>query len=88
MFAEGEILTGVRQRTIVIPLAAVYRSAGVLEGSYVFVVENSKAVRRGVRIGRETDSKLEITEGLKPGDLLVAEQKIELAEGVRVETGK
>lgn len=88
MFAEGEILTGVRQRTIVVPLAAVYRSEGTSEGSYVFVVENGKAVRRGVRIGRETDSKLEIVEGLKPGDLLVAEQKIELAEGVRVEPGK
>lgn len=88
MFAEGEILTGVRQRAIVIPLAAVYRSEGTSEGSHVFVVENGKAVRRGVRIGRETDAKLEIVTGLKPGDLLVAEQKIELAEGVRVEAGK
>jgi len=88
MFAEGEILTGVQQRAIVIPSSAVYRSEGTLEGSYVFVVENGIAVRRGVRIGRETDSKLEITEGLKPGDLLVAEQRIELAEGVRVEPGK
>ena len=45
-------------------------------------------MRRSIQIGRETDSKLEITEGLKPGDLLVAEQKVELAEGVRVEAGK
>ena len=88
MFAEGEILTGVQQQAIVVPAAAVYRSEGTSEGSYVFVVENGKAVRRNVRIGRETDAKLEITEGLKPGDLLVAEQKIELADGVRVEAGK
>jgi len=88
MFAEGEILTGVRQRTIVVPLAAVYRNEGTAEGSYVFVVENGKAARRRVGIGRETDAKLEIVEGLKPGDLLVAEQKIELADGVRVQSGK
>jgi len=88
MFAEGEILTGVRQRTIVIPSSAVYRSEGTAEGSYVFVVTDNKAVRRSVRIGRETDSRLEIVAGLKPGDLLVAEQKIELADGVRVEPGK
>jgi hypothetical protein len=83
MFAEGEILTGIRKQTIVIPAAAVYRAEGTSAGSYVFVVEADKAVRRSVQIGRETDSKLEITEGLKPGDLLVAEQKVELAEGVR-----
>jgi len=88
MFAEGEILTGVRKQTIVIPAAAVYRAEGTSAGSYVFVVEADKAVRRSIQIGRETDSKLEITEGLKPGDLLVAEQKVELAEGVRVEAGK
>ncbi|MBP1597076.1 MAG: macA 5 [Acidobacteria bacterium] len=88
MFAEGEILTGVRQRTIVVPSTAVYLSEGAEEGPFVFVVENGKAVRRGVRVGRETDSRLEIVQGLKPGDLVVTEQKIELAEGVRVEAGK
>jgi HlyD family secretion protein len=88
MFAEGEILTGVQQRAIVIPAGAVYRNDGSAKESYVFVVENSKAVTRNVRLGREQDSGLEITEGLKPGDILVAEQRIELAEGVRVEPGK
>lgn len=88
MFAEGEILTGVQQQAIVIPAGAVYRNDGSAKESYVFVVESNKAVRRGVRLGREQDSSLEITDGLKPGDLLVMEQRIELAEGVRVEPGK
>jgi hypothetical protein len=48
------------------------------------VVDNGRAVRREVRIGRERDSMLEIVAGLKRGDLLVAEQSIEIAEGVRV----
>jgi hypothetical protein len=43
-----------------------------------------RAVRRPVRIGRELDGRLEIVEGLRPGDALVAEQSIEVAEGVRI----
>lgn len=85
MFAEGEILTGVNAAAIVIPSAAVYRDDRSAKSSHVFVLENGKASRRQVRIGRERDSKLEILEGLKPGDQLVAEQSIEIAEGVRVQ---
>jgi len=85
MFAQGEILTGVQAQAIVIPASAIYRDDRSAKESYVFVVENNQAVRRPVRIGRERDSRLEIVAGLKPGDLLVAEQSIELAEGVRVE---
>jgi RND family efflux transporter MFP subunit len=85
MFAEGEIQTGVTKQAIVIPASAVYRDDRSAKSSFVFVVENSKAARRAVRIGRERDSKLEIVEGLKPGDMLIAEQSIELAEGVPVQ---
>ncbi|MCL4401866.1 MAG: efflux RND transporter periplasmic adaptor subunit [Acidobacteria bacterium] len=85
MFAQGEIRTGVQSQAVVIPLSAVYRDDRAAKDSYVFVAENGKATRRNVRIGRERDSKLEILAGLKPGDLLLTEQSIELAEGVRVE---
>ncbi len=88
MFAQGEILTGVRQQAIVVPAVAVYRGTGAGAEAHVFVAADGKAVRKPVRIGRETDGKLEITEGLKPGDLLIAEQRIELAEGVKVAPGK
>ncbi len=85
MFAQGEVLTGLEQQAVVIPASAVYREDRSAKASYVFVVENSKAARRAVRIGRERDSSLEIVEGLKPGDILITEQSIELADGVRVE---
>jgi RND family efflux transporter MFP subunit len=88
MFADGTILTGIQQEAIVIPAAAVYRNQGDAKDSYVFVVENDKAVQRKLRIGREIDSTVEVVEGLKPGDLAVNEQKIELADGVRVTVGK
>jgi len=88
MFADGDILTGVDQEAIVIPAAAVYRNQGDAKEAYAFVVENDKAVQRKLRIGREIDSQVEIVDGLKPGDLVVSEQRIELADGVRVTVGK
>lgn len=85
MFAEGEILTGSNAQAIVIPSAAAYRDDRSAKSSYVFVLDNGKAARRNVRIGRERDGQLEIVEGLKPGDTLVAAQSIEIAEGVRIQ---
>ncbi len=87
MFAEGEILTGVQQQTIVIPAAAVYRNDGSAKDPMFCRGEQQGGPaqrpprpRTGLQTGDHG--------GLKPGDLLVAEQSIELAEGVRVEPGK
>jgi membrane fusion protein (multidrug efflux system) len=91
MFAEGEIQTGVTARAFVLPAATVYRDDAAAKSSYVFTVEDGKAVRRLVRIGRERDGHLEILDGLSAGMLVVAQQSIELAAGVAVEvaeTGK
>lgn len=85
MFAQGEILTGVNASAVVIPAAAVYRDDRAAKASSVFVLEGGKACRRAVRIGHERDSQLEIVEGLRGGEQLIAEQNIEIAEGVRVE---
>jgi HlyD family secretion protein len=84
MFAEGEVMTGLTAQAMVIPAAAVYRDDRSAKSSYVFVVENGKAARRQVRIGRERQGKLEILEGLTAGDALIAEQSIEIAQGVRI----
>lgn len=85
MFAQGEIQTGVDAAAIVVPSNAVYRDDRSVRSAYVFVILDGKAARRDVRVGRERDSRLEIVEGLKPGDRLVAEQSIEVAEGVRIQ---
>jgi membrane fusion protein (multidrug efflux system) len=84
MFAQGEILTGVKT-ALVIPSSAAYRDDRSAKSSYVFVLENGRAARRDVRIGQERYSQLEIVDGLKPGDQVIAEQNIEIAQGVRVE---
>ena len=84
MFAQGEILTGVKS-ALVIPSSAVYRDDRSAKTSYVFVRENGRAARRDIRIGQERNSDLEIVDGLRPGDQVIAEQNIEIAQGVRVE---
>lgn len=85
MFAEGEILTGVTKSAIVIPSTAVHRDENQAAQGVVFVIENGRAVRRKVMVGREYDGTVEISAGLKPGDVLITEQSLEVAEGVRVE---
>ena len=74
----------VQANAVLIPAAAGYRDDRSARQAAVFVVENGRALRRQVRIGRERDSLLEIVAGLKGGDLLIADQSIELADGVRV----
>jgi hypothetical protein len=49
------------------------------------VLENGHALRRNVTIGLERDTQLEIVSGLKAGDIVAAEQSIELADGVPVQ---
>lgn len=88
MFAEGEILTGVVHDAIVIPADAVYRDDRAAKAAHVFLVENGKAAKRSVRIGRERGTRLEIVEGLRAGDRVIAEQNIQIAEGVRVQGRK
>jgi len=85
MFGQGEIRTGVDAAAIVVPSNAVYRDDRSAKSAYVFVLLAGKAARRDVRIGRERDSKLEIVEGLKPGDRLIGDQSIEIAEGVPIQ---
>jgi RND family efflux transporter MFP subunit len=82
MFAEGEVQTGVVAAAFVVAADAAYRDDRSARSVYVFVVENGKAVKRTVRIGRERGARLEISEGLRAGDQVIAEQNIQIAEGV------
>lgn len=88
MFAEGEILTGVIPDAVVIPADAVHRDDRSGEHPYVFVIEKGKAAKREIRAGRERGTRLEIGAGLRPGDRVIAEQNIQIAEGVRVQDRK
>lgn len=85
MFADGQIITGARPNTVLIPGSAIYREDQSRKDSYVFVAVADKAVRRDVRIGREKGPLVEIVEGLASGDILIAERSVELADGVPIQ---
>ena len=85
MFVEGEIRTGVRSQAIVLPLNAVYRNDHLGSEASVLVVDSGKATRRNIRIGREREGRLEVLAGLAPGDTVIAEQSVEIAEGVKIQ---
>jgi RND family efflux transporter MFP subunit len=82
MFARGWIVTGIQPDGYMVPANAVWRRAN--EAPFVFVVEQGTAHKREVTLGLEQPEGIEITQGLKPGDEIVTEQYMELADGSRV----
>lgn len=67
-FANAEVVTESRDTAILVPAAALVSFAGV---ERVFVVSNGKAAERRVTTGRRDGARVEITQGLKPGEPVV-----------------
>lgn len=82
MFVKGRIITGIKPSAIVVPVDAVWRRSG--QAAYIYVVVNNEAKKREVKTGQEDADSIEITSGLARGETVVAEQNLELAEGVKV----
>jgi membrane fusion protein, multidrug efflux system len=62
--------TGAPKERIVIPQAALIADQ---QGTYVFAVEDGKAVVRRVKVGGETGANVAIDSGLKAGDQIIVE---------------
>ena len=84
MFAQGEIITGNVRSSVLLPSNAVYRDDRSIASAYVFVIDNGRATKRTVVIGSERDTLFEVVTGLTAGEIVAAEQSVELAEGVLV----
>ncbi|MBI5586364.1 MAG: efflux RND transporter periplasmic adaptor subunit [Deltaproteobacteria bacterium] len=69
-FATAEILVAAEQTAVLIPAVAIVTFAGIEK---VIGVKDGRAVERRIRTGRRTANKVEILEGLAPGDSVVAE---------------
>jgi len=67
---------------VVVPSDAVWRRVG--QPPFVYVVEQNRARRREVKLGFEAPQAIEITAGLRAGEVVVADQNLELADGVSV----
>jgi membrane fusion protein (multidrug efflux system) len=67
-FAGVELTLGQVANALLVPAVAVV--PGLTEKN-VFVVRDGKAVRRPVQTGMRTESNVQITEGLAPGDVVI-----------------
>ncbi|WP_246193175.1 efflux RND transporter periplasmic adaptor subunit [Pseudoxanthomonas yeongjuensis] len=81
VYVEGHIVTGAG-RALMVPSAAVIQRDG---HSYVFTMKDKQIVQRQrVRTGQTTQNLVEIIEGLKQGDQVVAKGAGFLGDGDRV----
>lgn len=76
-------LRGRPQPRLLIPFAALQND---LQGEYVYLVEDGKAVRREVVSGAHFDEQVEIIEGIAAGQAVITKGLYNLYEGKAVET--
>jgi HlyD family secretion protein len=81
MSGEASIVLGVARDATVIPRRA-------LMGNHVFIVQDGHVERREVQVGFRGLNKLQILEGLQPGDKVVVENLDMVRSGGRVRIKK
>ncbi len=79
--ARAEIMTNTRRNMLIIPYEAIQQDDNNME--YVYVLKDSKAVRREITTGLELLDGVEITGGLEENELLVSNASA-VKTGVRV----
>ena len=81
MSVRADIYTQSSEETLAVPVQAVLydedvddedKSSDKEEQTYVFVMEDGKAVRKDVEVGISSDSDQEITSGLKEGEVVIS----------------
>jgi membrane fusion protein (multidrug efflux system) len=81
MFVEAAIIAERREDVAVVPRDAVTERAG---RSVVFVIDGQRAVRRNVSLGLGDDDRVEVREGVTPGERIVVRGLETLTDGTRV----
>ncbi|MEX2303864.1 MAG: efflux RND transporter periplasmic adaptor subunit [Bryobacterales bacterium] len=69
-FVRAELVAKAGSPAVFVPAKALVTFAGIEK---VFVVEQGKSVEKAVRTGRKDVEKVEITAGIKPGDVVVTD---------------
>lgn len=81
---EVHVTTGVVPNAIVVPTIALFQDAQ-RDNFYVFVVgSDGQAHRTIVAIGIRTPSEVQVTKGLKPGDVVITSGGYALSDGLAV----
>jgi HlyD family secretion protein len=82
---EARIVTWETKEVLKAPLSALFRSG---QSWNVFVVENSLAKRREVEPGHRTDFEVEVLNGLREGETVIAHPSNLVADGAHVSIAK
>ena len=85
LFARASVRLGQVTGALVVPPAALQRDGSTPKEAQAFVVADGKAERKTVSLGVETADAIQVTSGLKAGDLVVLDPPAALSSGAPVE---
>ncbi|SHE55598.1 HlyD family secretion protein [Fodinibius roseus] len=71
------------ENVLQVPTSALFRTG---EGWGVFAVQDGEAVRRTVKVGRQTGLSAQVLEGLSEGDEVIVHPGSEIEDGVKIES--
>jgi membrane fusion protein (multidrug efflux system) len=80
-FADVELVLKEIDKALMIPTHSLVPE---LKSQKVFLFENGKAVSRNVQIGIRTDTRVQITEGLKENDTLITSGILQIRQNTPV----
>jgi membrane fusion protein (multidrug efflux system) len=69
MFVEVRIATGAKDNVLVIPRKAILFKTGK---TYVFVLQDGKALQREVSLGLTEEDEAEVLTGIAEGDVIIS----------------
>lgn len=85
LFARASVRLGRVAGALVVPPAALQRDGSTPKEAQAFVVAEGKAERKTLALGVETADAIQVTSGLKAGDLVVLDPPAALSSGAPVE---
>jgi membrane fusion protein, multidrug efflux system len=81
LFGSVSVIIGVKNDALIVPESALGREGDI---EYVWVVVNGKAGRKRVLTGTKENGQVEITAGLREGEIVVTSGQLKLGEGTAV----
>lgn len=80
-FAKGIIATITENNVPFVPESAVYSSVGIIK---LFVIEADIAKEKNIKLGLKENNLVEVSNGVKPGDVVAVSNLDRLYDGVKV----
>jgi membrane fusion protein, multidrug efflux system len=88
LFVKGRIITSVRAAVLQVSRAALLSWDVAAQTGELFIIEGGVAHRRTIRTGAAFDDSIEVTEGLKAGDVVATRGAFNLQDGDTVSAVK